>query len=54
MRRVTDQERISIGCSFRHEVAAERTRRAGAVVDNELLAECFTQLLADNARNRVG
>ena len=50
---VPNSQRVAVGSGLRDRRAAEIAARAGAVVDDELLAELFAQHLRDGARQRV-
>ena len=48
------QQRVAVGIGLGDHVGADIAVGAGAVVDDDLLAECFAEFLADGARQRVG
>jgi hypothetical protein len=54
VRRIADEKRVAVGRRLRNELAPERPRRAGPVVDDELLPEYLSELLSEDPRHRIG
>src|SRR5262245_10506073 len=54
MRHVGEQQRVAVGRGFGGDLGAQAAAGAGAVVDDDLLAERFSQPLADQAGEHVG
>ena len=48
-----DDERVAVGLGTRHRLGADETAAAGAVLDEELLAEHRAELLAEHAPQEV-
>ena len=48
------QQRVAVGVGARHQFAGADAARAGAVVDDELLFQCFGQARGDQPRHGVG
>src|SRR5215467_6218442 len=48
-RRVTQQDRVPVGCGLRDETGSDRATGTAFVLHHDLLAECRRKLVADNA-----
>ncbi len=49
----SEQERVAVGLRFGYEIAAGITAAAGAVLDDDLLAESLRELLCQNSCHDV-
>ena len=50
----SEQERVTVGCGTRNELAGDDRIAARTIVDNDYLAEILLQVIGERARRDIG